>query len=166
MTDQVTNAELARPIELPPVIRSIEVARSAADAFRIFTAETIAWWPLKKHTQARSAAGETTTAITIEPRAGGRVYETCNTGKEIDWGEVTAFQPVSRFAMRFWMGLPREQGGDVEVRFEPLGADRCRVTLSHSGWERFGADAMATRGRFVVGWADVFETGFAQYAGA
>ena len=89
-----------------------------------------------------------------------------NAGKEINWGEVTAFQPGSHFAMRFWMGFPREQGGDGAVRFEPLGAGRCRVTLSHSGLEeRFGADAMATRGRFVVGSADVFETGFAQYAG-
>ena len=161
----MTDVELASATELPPVVRTIEVARSAKDAFRIFTEETLAWWP-QTRTRARSALGEKTAAITIEPRTGGRVYETVSTGEEIDWGEVVAFQPPSRFAMRFWIAFPREQGGDVEVRFEPLGAERCRVTLSHAGWERFGAEANAVRERFVPGWAEVFDNAFGSYAGA
>ena len=162
----MTDVEHVSTAELPPVVRTIEVARSAADAFRIFTEETFAWWPRPSHTQARTALGERTVAIAIEPRAGGRIYESVSTGKQIDWGEVTVFQPPSRFAMRFWMGFPREQGGHVEVRFEPLSAERCRVTLSHTGWERFGADANAVRNRFVPGWTEVFDRAFGNYAGA
>jgi hypothetical protein len=161
----VTDVELASTADLPPVIRTIDVARSAADTFRIFTAETFAWWPHPAHTRARTALGERTVAITIEPRVGGRIYESVSTGEEIDWGEVTAFQPPTRFAMRFWMGFPREQGGDVEVHFEPLGTERCRVTLSHTGWERFGTEANAVRNRFVPGWTAVFDKAFGTYAG-
>ena len=34
-------------IELAPVVKSIDVRRSAADAFRIFTEQISAWWPLR-----------------------------------------------------------------------------------------------------------------------
>ena len=33
-------------VELSPVVKTVEVRRSARDAFRIFTAEVAAWWPM------------------------------------------------------------------------------------------------------------------------
>jgi hypothetical protein len=60
-------------VELSPVVKTIDVRRSAADAFRLFTAEMTGWWPLKTHSRARDADGEVTERVDVEPRVGGRV---------------------------------------------------------------------------------------------
>lgn len=151
-------------VELGPVVKSVEVRRSAADAFRIFTQEMTAWWPLATHTRAKTAAGEVTERVTIEPRVGGRVYETLNDGRELDWGVVSAFDPGALFAMKWTMGRPAPAHTDVSVRFEPQGEYVCRVTLTHENWERMGEEAERLRGGYNGGWATVFEKNFADYA--
>jgi uncharacterized protein YndB with AHSA1/START domain len=152
-------------VEIAPVVKTIDVRRSAADAFRLFTAEISAWWPLATHTRAKTADGEVTERVTIEPRVGGRVYETLQDGRELDWGQVSAYEPGALLAMQWAMGRPVEQGTDVSVRFEPLGAERCRVTLTHENWERMGEEAAKLRGNYNNGWVGVFEQGFGGYAG-
>jgi len=42
-------------VELAPIVKSVDVRRSAADAFRIFTEEVTAWWPMKTHSRAKDA---------------------------------------------------------------------------------------------------------------
>jgi hypothetical protein len=151
-------------VEIAPVIRTVEVVRSCADAFRIFTEETSAWWP-HSYTRAQSSRGQAPVAVTIEPEAGGRVFETLGSGEELDWGEVLIFEPASRFTMRFWIGMPEATAGTVDVRFEALGSGRCRVTLTHDGWERMGEKGIAARERFVPGWTAVFDHGFGAHVG-
>lgn len=152
-------------VELAPVVKSVDVRRTPADAFRLFTAEISAWWPMKTHSRAKDAAGEVTVRIDFEGRVGGRLYETLNTGEQREWGEVLEYEPGRRVLLSFQMGRPREKSGEVEVRFEPLGAGHCRVTLTHSHWERMGDEAATMRGRFANGWEGVFVSGFAHYAG-
>ena len=152
-------------VELGPVVKTIDVKRSPADAYRLFTDEISAWWPVKKHSRARDAAGEVTVRVDFETRVGGRIYETLNTGEQRDWGEVLALEPGRSLRFSFQMGRPKEKSGEVEVRFEPLGADKCRVTLTHSHWERLGEEAEVMRGRFAGGWEFVFIDGFGGYAG-
>jgi hypothetical protein len=152
-------------VDLSPVVKTIDVRRTAADAFRIFTDEMTAWWPLKQHSLAKDAAGEVTVRVHFEKRVGGRIYETLNTGEEREWGEVLAFEPDKRVRFLFQIGRPKDTSGEVEVRFEALGADSCRVTLTHSNWERMGADAELIRGRFAHGWDAVFIDGFGGRAG-
>lgn len=152
-------------IELSPIVRTIDVRRSAADAFRLFTEEIGAWWPIRTHTRARSAEGERTADVTIEPRVGGRVFETLADGRELDWGEVTAFEPGALFAMRWLMGRPEPQATDVTVRFEGLSDEDCRVTLTHENWERMGEEAERLREAYDDGWIAVFEDGFGAHAG-
>ena len=41
----------AAAVDLGPVVKTIDVRRSAADAFRIFTEEVDAWWPKDSHTR-------------------------------------------------------------------------------------------------------------------
>lgn len=153
-------------VELAPLIKTIDVGRTPADAFRLFTEEISAWWPMKKHSRARDAAGEVTVRVDFETRVGGRIFETLNTGEQRDWGEVLAFEPGARVAFSFQMGRPRDASGEVEVRFEPLGPKGCRVTLVHSHWERFGEGAEVMRRNFGNGWEVVFVEGFGGYAGA
>jgi len=152
-------------VELAPVVKSIDVRRSAADAFRLFTQEIAAWWPMETHTRAKSAEGERTVRVTIEPRVGGRVYETLHDGRELEWGEVRAWDPGRLFAMGWRLGRPAEQTTDVSVRFEPIDTQCCRVTLTHENWERMGDEAETLRNAYNNGWVAVFEKGFGARAG-
>jgi uncharacterized protein YndB with AHSA1/START domain len=152
-------------VELSPVVKSIDVRRTPSDAFRLFTEEISAWWPMKKHSRAKDAAGEVTVRVEFESRVGGRIFETLNTGEQRDWGEVLAFEPGRRLLFSFQMGRPKEKSGEVEVRFDPLNTDSCRVTLTHSHWERLGDEAEAMRRGYAGGWEFVFVDGFGTYAG-
>lgn len=152
-------------VDLSPVVKTVDVRRSARDAFRIFTSEISSWWPMETHTRAKTAAGEQTLAITIEPRVGGRIYEKLNTGAELEWGEVTAFEPDALFAMTWRLGRPGDQYTDVSVRFEPLSDVSCRVTLTHENWMRMGEEGEALRNGYNNGWETVFIKRFAESAG-
>jgi hypothetical protein len=152
-------------VELAPVVKSIDVRRSAADAFQIFTQEISAWWPLQTHTRARTAEGQRTVRVMIEPRVGGRIYETLETGEELEWGEVRAWTPGEFFSMGWRLGRPAEQTTDVSVKFEPIDAQTCRVTLTHENWERMGEEAERLRTAYNGGWVTVFEKGFGARAG-
>ena len=153
-------------VELGPIVKTVQVRRSPAEAFRLFTEEISAWWPMKNHSRARDAAGEVTVRVDFETRVGGRIYETLNTGEQRDWGEVLAYEPGHRVLFSFQMGRPKEKSGEVEVRFDALDAGSCRVTLTHAKWERMGDEAEVMRGRFAGGWEFVFVDGFGAYAGA
>jgi uncharacterized protein YndB with AHSA1/START domain len=123
-------------VKLGPVVKSIDVRRPPSEAFRLFTEEISAWWPMKNHSRAK------------------------------DWGEVLAYELGHRVVFSFQMGRPKEKSGEVEVRFDPLDAGTCRVTLTHSHWERLGDEAEAMRRSFSGGWEFVFVDGFGAYAGA
>jgi hypothetical protein len=149
-------------IELAPVVKTVEVKRTVADAFRIFTDELALWWPLETH--ALSPSRDTkATGVAIEPFVGGRVIETAADGREFHWGDVIAWEPPRRFAMTWQLGASREQAGEVEVSFEPAAAG-CRVTLVHSGWERLGEKGADLREGYNNGWEKVFCERFAAYA--
>ncbi len=155
-----------RAVELSAVLKSVDVRCSARDAFAAFTDEISAWWPMATHTRAKTAEGQKTVRVTIEPRVGGRVYETLADGVELDWGEVLAYVPGTLIELQWRMGRPAEQGTLVSVRFEPLTEKSCRVTLTHENWERVGEEAERMRKSYDNGWATVFEDGFAIHAGA
>ena len=152
-------------VEIAPVVKRVDVRRSAADAFRIFTQEISAWWPMETHTRAKSAEGERTVRVTVEPRVGGRVYETLQDGRELDWGEVRAFEPGKLFAFGWRLGRPVEQTTEVSVTFEPIDAQSCRVTLTHENWERMGDEAERLRNAYNNGWVTVFEKSVGAHAG-
>jgi len=150
-------------VDLAPVVKTLELRRSAIDAFRMYVHEAAHWWPLETH--ALSPENNTQViGLTVEPRVGGRVYEIAADGREFDWGEVLAYESGSRFAMTWQLGRPRAQSGEVEVRFEPIGEISCRITLTHSGWERMGEKGSQLRDGYDAGWSSVFGERFADYA--
>jgi len=152
-------------VEMRPIVKAVEVKRSARDAFRLFTEEITAWWPLDTHTRAADAKGEKSVRVTIEPRVGGRVYETLQNGRQLEWGEVLAYNPGRLFSMEWHLGRPAEQATEVSVRFEAHDKSSCRVTLTHENWERLGDEAQKMRKAYDNGWVIVFEKGFAEFAG-
>jgi hypothetical protein len=146
-------------VEIAPVVKTIEVRRSAVDAFRIFTEEMSAWWPLGTHALSPEN-GAKAVAVIVEPRVGGRVIECADDGRQFHWGDVLIFEPGRRFAMTWQLGRVREKSGEVEVLFAPINETSCRVTLTHTGWERMDDGARLREG-YDIGWAGVFENAFA-----
>ena len=134
--------------------RSVEVPLARERAFTLFTERASTWWPLATH----SFAGETAEEAIFEPRVGGRVYERARDGSEHDWGEITVWEPPTRFVLS-WTVDPSCAGTEVEVRF--TGVDgRTRVELEHRGWRDASPEFVEG---YSGGWEHVLRT-FAEAA--
>lgn len=120
--------------ETAPIVRSVEIESTPDRVFSLLTEpdELVKWWP---------------EAATFEARVGGRVHLNFGTSGEAS-GEVTRFEPPR--AVGFTWRLP-EADATTQVDFvvEDLGGGRCRVEVTHSGFE----NAPALRPRFDEGWA-------------
>jgi Activator of Hsp90 ATPase homolog 1-like protein len=138
--------------QIAPVVREVEVSCSPEDAFRIFTEQIGSWWPAATH----SIGGESVAAVTMECRAGGRVYETLTDGTTYSWGTITGWEPPRGFGMN-WSPSPEPRPlTQVEVRFEAIPGGT-RVELTHTGWEHLGEDADRMRDNYSTGWATVLD---------
>lgn len=102
-------------------------------AFRTWTERATAWWP-----PAHTVSHEPGASIVFEPRVGGRIYERTRAGHEIDWGEVTAWEPPRRLAYRWHIATAPSDATDVEIRFRGTSSGATEVAIAHSGWERLG----------------------------
>jgi uncharacterized protein YndB with AHSA1/START domain len=130
-----------------PLRFGFEVDCPPAHAFAVWTDGIGTWWPAD-HT----VTGEVGLRVQLEGRVGGRVYERTAGGEEHDWGEVTAWEPPSRLAYRWFLRADRADATDVEIRFSALDGGRTRVEIVHTGWERLGARGPAWRERNTAGW--------------
>jgi hypothetical protein len=137
-------------IPLPAVSKTIRVDVPVEEAFDTFTRRIDAWWPMKTHSRFGAAA----TAVVLEERAGGRVFERGPGGEEWDWADVLEFQPSSRVLLR-WRVNPERGATEIEVTFTAEG-DGTRVDLEHRGWDRIGDEE--GRSDYDAGWTVVLET--------
>jgi uncharacterized protein YndB with AHSA1/START domain len=108
--------------------RSVDVPLPPERAFALFTERASTWWPFATH----SVAGDAAVEAIFEPRVGGRVYERASDGSEHDWGEITLWEPPSRFALS-WTLDPSCAGTEVEVLFTGIEGGT-HVELEHRGW--------------------------------
>ena len=127
---------------------SVYVPLDPEAAFRLFTEEMASWWPLRSHSVHEAEA----TGVVVEPRVGGRIYETTDDGRTAEWGRVGAWDPPSRIAMSWYPGQTAELATQLEVLFEdePRGGTTVRVV--HTGWEARGGDAAALAAGYQTGW--------------
>ncbi|RZL79628.1 MAG: hypothetical protein EOP32_18960 [Rhodococcus sp. (in: high G+C Gram-positive bacteria)] len=97
--------------------------------------------------------------MTVEPRVGGRSYDSCEDGSESEWGHITEWDPPTGFAFA-WMltgtwqletGI--EKASRVSVSFAADG-DRTRVILVHNDFWRLpaGGEGMAAAVGEPGGW--------------
>ena len=91
--------------------------------------------------------------IVLEPGLGGRIYERTLDGREIDWGEITSWDPPHGLAYRWHMRRDRADATDVAIRFVATRDDTTRMEITHTGWERLGAEAESWRDANRGGWA-------------
>src|SRR5262245_62786909 len=133
---------------MDPLRLSFEVECSAEHAFETWTARISSWWPAD-HT----ASGESGLRVVLEPGVGGRIFERTASGTEVDWGEVTLWEPPRRLGYLWHLRRDRADATDVEVTFEPRPGGATRVEIEHRGWKRLGERADAWRARNERGWS-------------
>jgi uncharacterized protein YndB with AHSA1/START domain len=154
-------------MSVAPVRREIVVEASQARAFRVFTEEHGAWWPLASHHIGEKAAE---TAI-IEPRAGGRWFERAEDGTECPWGKVLVWDPPGRIVLSWAIGADFKYDPvlslEVEIRFVALGPASTRIELEHRNLERLGDAAETLRSAIdsEAGWTGVLKAYAARVAG-
>jgi uncharacterized protein YndB with AHSA1/START domain len=131
------------------VRKTVSVDCTVEEAFRVFTADALSWWPVESHSIHQSVS-----EIVFEPHAGGEVYEISESGERGHWATVLRWDPPNRLVLA-WNILERE--GDlteVEVQFHPDG-EGTRVELEHRGWENVLLEAPAKRDDYDTGWGYV-----------
>jgi uncharacterized protein YndB with AHSA1/START domain len=141
------------------VRKVVRVKAPPAVAWRVFTEQMGAWWPLATH---KIGAAKAVDAV-IEPRVGGRWYEHGDYGSTCDWGTVLAWEPPSRLMLTWdisadWRYEPNLKT-EIEVRFIAEGRNSTRVELEHRRLDRFGARRDEMRGTFdsEMGWNGLLE---------
>ena len=127
---------------------TVDVAGEPKHAFQHGPARASAWWPTT-HTASHEHGAE----IVFEPRVGGRLFERTSTGREIDWGEVTEWDPPFRLRYRWHIATNAGAATDVEINFRELDPSLTRVEIEHRGWEQLGEE----KGR---AWRDVNHGGW------
>jgi uncharacterized protein YndB with AHSA1/START domain len=151
---------MSTPFVVPPVETSVLVRCDPVRAFAAFTAEIAQWWPMQTHSVAQAQVR----SVAIEPRVGGRVYETAADGMESDWGRVLTWSPPDGFSMTWHPGRPADPHTIVTLSFAAEGG-ATRVRLVHRGWEALGARAEIARESYEGGWQTVLVRDFGTYAG-
>jgi hypothetical protein len=131
---------------IEPLELSFEIDCAPDHAFDIWTERFDQWWP-SGHTVSGDPA-----AIVLERRVGGRIYERTADGTEIDWGEITVWQPPRRLAYLWHIRRDRTDATDVELTFVDTGNGTTRLQIVHTGWERLGSGATEWRDANRGGW--------------
>jgi hypothetical protein len=132
-----------------PIVREFEVRCSVKHAFETWTCRINLWWPLAGHSVARENAA----SVTIEPRLGGRIFETTHIGHQILWGTVNIWEPPNRFGYLWHIGeLDGSQATQVMITFTALGSSRTRIAIEHKGWENAGPKGGWRRDRNEWAW--------------
>ena len=137
-----------------PLVIEFEVGVAPAHAFATWTERCATWWP-RSHTMSGDPS-----AITFEPRPGGRIVEH-GAGGEHDWGEVLEWDPPSRLRCLWHPFFDRAEATELDITFRAAG-DGTAIRLEQSGFERLGQAGPPRRERTSGAWAVVT----AAFAGA
>jgi Activator of Hsp90 ATPase homolog 1-like protein len=133
---------------IEPLRLSFEVACPAEHAFAVWTGQTSRWWP-RSHT----VTAEPGLQVVFEGRPGGRIFERTPAGVEVEWGEVTLWEPPRRLAYLWHLRADRADATEVEITFIPRGEATTRVEIEHRGWDRLGARGPDRRDANRAGWS-------------
>ena len=128
------------------VRKTITVDCAVEEAFRVFTADAVSWWPVESH-----SIHETVSEIVFEQGVGGEVYEVSTSGEKGYWATVVEWDPPSRLVLAWNILRAEDSPTEVEVRFLPEG-DGTRVELEHRGWELLADGGPAKRENYDTGW--------------
>jgi uncharacterized protein YndB with AHSA1/START domain len=124
--------------------KSIRVERPRDVSFRVFCEDIGQWWP--------HGFGGEGSKMALEPRVGGRLYESRPDGSEYEIGRLTAYEPpaVVAFSWRApsWDLAPRSKFPSLPE------APATLVELEHRGWEQ-NPKAAETQKNYSNGWVGI-----------
>jgi uncharacterized protein YndB with AHSA1/START domain len=109
------------------VRKSVTVQTDVERAFRVFTEEIASWWPVETHSIHKQVTP------VLERRAGGRLYERTEDGREEHWAKVLAWEPPHRLVLE-WQVNAERRPSEIEIIFSGEG-EVTRVDLEHRGFE-------------------------------
>jgi uncharacterized protein YndB with AHSA1/START domain len=133
--------------------REIFVDAAPETAFRVFTEQTAAWWPLQKY----GIFLEDAETVVFEDRNGWRLVEKAKDGRETEWGEVLDYEFASRLRLTWHPGRDADnEPTEVEVTFT-ADKDGTLVVLEHRGWENLTGERREGREGYASGWPGVLE---------
>jgi len=78
-----------------PIRKAVTVRSDIDHTFGVFVREIGAWWPTRPFSLGQARV----MGVTFEERVGGRVYETWDDGRQLDWGHVLTWNPPATFAI-------------------------------------------------------------------
>jgi uncharacterized protein YndB with AHSA1/START domain len=148
MTTTISHGSPGSGAAVPPLRREVLVEADRTLAFRVFTEQIGAWWPLGEH----SVHGSGATVAFVRPGVGGRIVESKDGADDSVWGTVTRWQPDELIAFTWHPGMSPDAASRVTVTFEET-EGKTLVTLEHTGWESFGDRAAEARENYQQGWA-------------
>jgi hypothetical protein len=119
--------------DLAPITHEYTLRCSAEEAFEAYAGRIAEWWD-----PGYTANAETLLGVTIEPRVGGRVYATHTDLGELDWGEVTTWEPGRTLVHTFTLAQDPVHPSEVAVEFVPSDGG-CVVRHAHGGWNNANA---------------------------
>ena len=135
----MTEPTMSRSTDANSVRKVVSVRAPQLVAWRVFTEQMGAWWPLAYYKIGKANAVD----AVIEPRVGGRWYERGEDGSTSQWGSVLAWEPYSRLVLSWDISADFQYDPtlktEIEVRFSADGSDRTRVELEHRHLDRYGA---------------------------
>ena len=135
--------------ELPvtaPLVVEFEVGAAPAHAFETWTGRCATWWPA-----AHTVSGDPS-AITFEPRSGGRIVERARDGREHDWGRILDWEPPTRLRFLWHLFFDPAEATEVELTFT-CSDHGTTVRLVQRGWDRLGDTAQLRRTRTKQVWS-------------
>ena len=133
---------------IEPLRLSYEIRCAPEHAFDVWTSRLSAWWPA-----GHSASGDPKTVALMDARLGGRIFERTADGREIDWGQITRWEPPRLFSYSLHIGRDSSQATEVALTFVDLGRGTTRLDIVHTGWERLGAEGQQYRDANTSGWS-------------
>ena len=133
--------------------KEIYVDASPETAFRVFTEQIEAWWPLHKY----GIFLEERDTVAFEDRDPWVLVEKAKDGRETIWGEVLDYEFSSRLRMTWHPGRSfEEMPTEIELTFAADG-DGTTVVLEHRGWENCVGDRREARSGYDRGWDEVLD---------
>lgn len=135
---------------IEPLMLSYEIRCPAEHAFDVWTSRFSTWWPT-----GHSTSGDPDTVVVLEPRSGGRIFERTPEGTEIEWGEITRWDPPHHLGYRWHIGRENTEATDVELTFVDVADGTTRLEIVHRGWERLGAEGLSYRDANTAGWGSL-----------
>jgi uncharacterized protein YndB with AHSA1/START domain len=132
---------------IEPIRKSVTVARSVDDAFKLFTQGMAGWWPVEMYSIGEGRVKD----VVFEPKEGGELYEVWDDGTRHHWATITTYEASTRFVLQWKPNPDRPASTEIEVSFVAEGTGT-RVEVEHRGWERLGEQGAEARASYDGGW--------------